>query len=271
MKTNPPNHPKFMRLVGSFSMVALSVFGLLWLVSCTVADRLIFMPPPASYPRDAPGLLQLRTPRGEAIAAFHFKAAAGMPTALYSHGNAEDIGQSDQLYQALRARGWGVLAYDYPGYGQSTGEPDERGCEQAIETAWLHLTGAEGVAPEDIVIMGRSVGSGPSVWLAARRSCRALVLISPFTSTFAVMPPAHRVVPGDRFPNLRRIKGITTPLLVIHGENDSVIPLHHGRQLHDASPASHKQFVTFPGTDHNDLYATRLGEVIAALDDFAGP
>jgi hypothetical protein len=95
-------------------------------------------------------------------------------------------------------------------------------------------------------------------------------LVSPFTSTFAVMPPAHRVVPGDRFPNLRRIRGIATPLLVIHGENDSVIPLAHGRQLHDASPASRKHFVTFPGTDHNDLYATRLGGVIDALIDFAG-
>jgi len=270
MKTNPPRPPGFIRLLGTLTLLALAAFSLLCLVSCTVADRLIFMPQPASYPRDAPGLIQLRTPRGEAIAAFHFKAGPGMPTVLYSHGNAEDIGQADALYQALRSRGWGILAYDYPGYGQSTGEPDERGCEQAIETAWHHLTGAEGVAPDDIIIMGRSVGSGPSVWLAARQSCRALVLVAPFTSTFAVMPPAHRVVPGDRFPNLRRIRGIATPLLVIHGENDSVIPLAHGRQLHDASPASRKHFVTFPGTDHNDLYATRLGGVIDALIDFAG-
>ncbi|MCU0795350.1 MAG: alpha/beta hydrolase [Akkermansiaceae bacterium] len=259
------------RKVGLIFSLPLGLFCLGWLASCTVADRLIFMPQRPSYTADAPGLLRLTTDSGESIAAFHFPAAEGKPTILYSHGNAEDIGHSRKLYAALNQQGWGVLAYDYPGYGQSSGEPDEAACERAIDAAWHHLTTTAGVPAGQIVIMGRSVGSGPSVWLASHKDARALVLISPFTSTFAVMPPAHRILPGDRFPNLRRIRKLRTPLLVIHGENDRVIPIQHGRDLHGASPAERKSFVALKDTDHNDLYARELDRVVAEMRRFIDP
>ena len=233
-----------------------------------MADRMIFMPPRPSYSVEAPALVAIPTENGSTIAAFHYPAKDGNPTVLYSHGNAEDAGHSIKLYQAWQDRGWGVLAYDYPGYGQSPGRPNESGAEQAIEASWRFLTELQGIDPSDIVVVGRSVGSGPSVWLIQEKSPAALVLISPFTSTYAVMSPAQYILPANRFPNLRRIRQSEVPLLVIHGEVDGVIPTAHGRELHAASPADPKQFIGVPGAGHNNLYPLAGAEVIASIEEF---
>ncbi len=247
--------------------------SLLWiyLILCVVAvffaDHLIFQPPAPSYPPELKGLLHLKTKAGEDIAAVHYPAAKGMPTLLYSHGNAEDLGQSIELYQEWHGQGIGVFAYDYPGYGQSSGSPSESSCERAIQSAWNYLI-RSGVAASSIVIVSRSVGGGPGVWLAAHEKPAGVALISPFTSAFAVAIP-FPLFPRDRFPNIKRIRTIHSPLLVIHGENDEVIPVSHGRKLLDASPASDKTFVPIPGAGHNDLFEVAGDEIIRQIADFA--
>lgn len=231
----------------------LIIYAGLCVFSCTMADKLIFMPQRPSYTKAAPALVGFPTTKGEAIAAFYHPAEAGKPTILYSHGNAEDAGGSFHLYQEWRSIGWGVLAYDYPGYGHSPGSPTESSCERAIEASWEFLTVENSIPASDIIVVGRSVGSGPSVWLVDRHRPAGLVLISPFTSTFAVRSPAQYILPGNRFPNLKRIRHNDTPLLVIHGEIDGIIPGSHGRALHEASPAKMKRFVGIPNAGHNDL------------------
>jgi len=250
--------------------IPLLLWGVLALFACTLADRLIFFPPPAGYTPRAKALVAFETTRGESIRAFHFPADPGRPTLLYSHGNAEDLAGSLPLYREWHDRGWGVLAYDYPGYGLSGGRPTEASCERAIEAAWDHLTGTGGIAPSDIVIVGRSVGGGPSVWLAERVDAAGLVLISPFTSAFSVHSPAQHLLPGDRFPNLRRIRGVECPLLVVHGEADGIIPPSHGRRLVEASPASAKRFHGIAGAGHNDLFRVGGPEILREIEAFVG-
>jgi alpha-beta hydrolase superfamily lysophospholipase len=246
------------------SLVA--VYLLLVVVALFFADRLIFIPPPASYEAETEGLLFLETETGEKIAAIHHPAVVGMPTLLYSHGNAEDLGQSTVLYEIWAEAGLGVMAYDYPGYGQSTGKPDEAGCERAIQAAWDHLI-ARGVPAGKIVVVGRSVGSGPATWLASREAAAGLVLIAPFTSAFAVMCPVP-LFPGDRFPNLKRIRDLRMPLLVLNGDNDGVIASSHGRKLVEASPAADKAFHLIPDAGHNDLFEVAGEEIIGKIDEF---
>jgi abhydrolase domain-containing protein 17 len=245
----------------------LSIYLILCIVAVFFADRLIFLPPSPSYPHDLDGLIHLKTGPEEGVAAVHFKAAAGMPTILYSHGNAEDLGQSTGLYQEWHGRGLGVLAYDYPGYGCSPGSPTEASCERAIRAAWDHLI-RSGVPASSIVIVCRSVGGGPGVWLASHEKPAGVVLISPFTSAFAV-PIPFPLLPGDRFPNLKRIREIKTPLLVIHGENDGVIPVSHGRKLVEASPAADKSFVPIQVAGHNDLFVVAGDKIVGKIGDFA--
>ena len=243
------SRPLWFRLIRGLAIV----YAGLCVFSCTMADRLIFMPQRPAYTTKAPALVRLPTSKGESIVAFYYPAKPGKPTVLYSHGNAEDIGNSIELYQQWRNDGWGILPYDYPGYGHSSGSPSESSSERAIDAAWSFLTGDHSVTPSKIIVVGRSVGSGPSVYLASKHPCAGLVLISPFTSTFAIHSPLQHILPGDRFPNLKRIRKIDTPLLVIHGERDSIIPTDHGRTLHQASPAKIKHFVGVPNAGHNDI------------------
>jgi alpha-beta hydrolase superfamily lysophospholipase len=231
------------------------------------ADALIFMPPPASYQPGSEHLLELQTGEGESITVLHLKAAAGQPTLLYSHGNAEDLGDSRDLYTAWHAMGLGVAAYDYPGYGHSTGKPTEASCQRAVRAVWDHLVGS-GVPPSSIVLVGRSVGSGPATWLASREKSAGLVLIAPFTSAFAVRFPGP-ILPGDRFRNLDLIRRIDTPLLIIHGLEDSIISPSHGGKLHAASPASDKTLRLIETAGHNNLFAIAGDEILAAIHEFS--
>ena len=244
-----------------------AVYLILCFVAVFFADRLLFIPPDSSYGPDMDGLFTLRGAADEDIALLYYPAAEGMPTFLYSHGNAEDLGQALELYQVWRALGFGVLAYDYPGYGQSTGTPDEASCKRSIHAAWNHLQGL-GIPAESIVIVGRSVGGGPSTWLASQVKPAGLVLIAPFTSAFRVSIP-FPLFPRDRFQNLKLIRTMDTPLLVIHGENDGIIPVSHGRTLVEASPARDKAFVPVPDAGHDDLFEVAGDEIVAQIADFA--
>lgn len=245
----------------------LAVYLLLAVFAVFFADSILFAPPVPSYGADFKGLIHLRTEAGEDIAACHHPAAAGMPTLLYSHGNAEDLGQAEELYQAWGGMGFGVLAYDYPGYGQSTGKPGEASCNRAIQSAWDHLLAA-GVKPASIVIVTRSVGGGPGTWLASHEKPAGLAMIAPFTSVYSV--PFHApIFPRDRFPNLKLIRTMDLPLLVLHGENDEVIPNWHGRKLVEASPSKDKTFRLVPGAGHNDLFEVAGDEIIREIADFA--
>ena len=244
-----------------------SIYLIFLVIAVFFADRLIFIPPVSSYSPDLEGLMLLRTKSGENIAAIHYPAVSGMPTLLYSHGNAEDLGQALDLYQAWREMGLGVFAYDYPGYGQSSGEPDEASCKRAIHSAWDQLI-ALGVPAKLIVIVSRSVGSGPGTWLASCEPAAGLVLIAPFTSAFAV-PVPFPLFPCDRFPNLKLIRNMPIALLVLHGEYDEVIPNSHGRKIVEASPAKDKSFVLIPDSGHNDLFEIAGESIIRQIADFA--
>jgi hypothetical protein len=245
----------------------LAIYLMLGVVAVFFTDRILFVPPAPSYDAGLTGLVRLRTGAGEEIAALHYPAAPGMPTLLYSHGNAEDLGQATDLYQAWHDSGFGVFAYDYPGYGQSTGRATESSCQRAIHTAWEHLE-KSGVNPGSLVIVGRSVGGGPSTWLASRIKPAGLALIAPFTSVYAV-PFRASIFPLDRFPNMKRIAEMHTPLLVIHGETDGVIPSSHGRKLVEASSANDKTFTLIRGAGHNDLFEVAGDAIIRQIADFS--
>lgn len=228
------------------------IYFTLALVAWLLADHFIFQPPGTPYPDDRNGFSQLGEGE-EAIAIFHLPAIPNMPTLLWSHGNAQNLTSLQPALEYFHALGFGVISYDYPGYGESAGSPDEEGCYRAIEATYQHLTGPLGVPPSDLVLVGQSVGTGPACWLAARHDHAALVLISPFMSAFRSITRIP-LLPGDRFPNHQHLTQVTSPLLVIHGEEDGVIPCSQGQSLFDLSPSSEKFFLPVSEAGHNDLF-----------------
>jgi hypothetical protein len=243
------------------------IYGCLLVVAVFFADFLIFLPPPPQY-RDQTPVFKVRSNLGDQIAVVYQPAAPGKPTLLYSHGNAEDLAGALQVTDLWREQGFGVLAYDYPGYGHSSGRATEKSCEAALQAAWDHLTGAAKVPASSIVLVGRSVGGGPAVWLAAREPAAGLVLLAPFTSAFRVQIPLP-LFPCDRFPNLKRMPGVRCPLLVIHGEDDRIIPAEHGRRLFAAHPGPDKTYLPVTGAGHNDLFDADPDAIVEAVAGFA--
>lgn len=193
-------------------------------------------------------------------------AQGGTPTILRCGGNAESVRYADELALEWNDRGFNVFLFDYRGYGGSEGAPSESGLYSDVEGAWTHLTSTLGIAPRDIVLLGRSIGGGPATHLAAQKTPQALVLESAFTSLYRV-PVPFPLYPFDRFQNLRKIPKVTCPVLVIHGEADTLIPPRHGERLF-AAATSRKAYLPIPRAGHNDLDSWLTAEHKASILKF---
>ncbi len=218
------------------------------------ADSMIFLPQPASYADDA-SILKIPVTERESISALSFSKASpansAVYTLLYIHGNAEDLGEIRPLLQRLHGWGFNVFAYDYRGYGTSDGTPSEQNAYQDAEAAYTYLTQRLKVPPERIIAYGRSVGGGSAVELARRHPIGGLILESTFTSIFRVVVP-FPLLPFDKFSNLDKLRSVRCPVLVMHGQSDSIIPFSHGQALY-AAAAEPKLSLWVEGADHNNF------------------
>ncbi len=183
--------------------------------------------------------------------------AGGAPLVVVCHGNAELIDHQVWFANKFRALGCAVLLPEYRGYGRSAGSP---GQDAIVEDACRFLDWAvaqPGIDPARVVIFGRSVGGGVAAQLAARRACAAVILESTFTSVASMAwrygaPPFLLRHP---FRSDRVLPSLGKPVLIFHGDRDSIIPVSHGRALHEMTPGS--VYVEFH-TDHNDFPAMRF-------------
>ncbi len=233
------------------SVAACSViYAGLCLYAYYVSDSMIFPELEASY-EDGADLLKLESSTGDRISAYFLEASNTEKVLLYSHGNGEDIGHIRPLMEEFRKRGVSVLAYDYPGYGTSSGSPSESGVYAAAEAAFLYLTNERGYAPESMTLYGRSLGSGPSCWLAERYEVRGLILDGAFSSTFRVMT-GIKVLPFDKFDNLNRLGEVGCPVLILHGKRDIVVPFTHALK-NEASVKNSVQTLWIDEANHNNL------------------
>lgn len=192
--------------------------------------KIVFQPPDATYSKD-PNLIWLHTSENEVIPAFFIDRDAKF-TLLFSHGNAEDLGMIIQYFREVsNILEVNIFAYEYTGYGMSTGEPYEQAIYADVEAAFKYLRDIIGVPWNEVVLYGRSIGSGPSVHLATRTACRAMVLQSPLLSIYRVAFQSRVTLPGDMFPNVDKIGHVHCPVYIIHGTKDEIIPFWHAEDL----------------------------------------
>nr|XP_043617675.1 alpha/beta hydrolase domain-containing protein 17C-like [Erigeron canadensis] len=220
-------------------------------VTSSMAAKLAFFPPSPPYykvitekssglmlldrfpHRENVDVLKINTRRGNKIVAVYVRYPMATRTILYSHGNAADIGQMYDLFIDLSIHlKVNLMGYDYSGYGRSTGKPSEHNTYADIEAAYKYLEENYNTKQEDIILYGQSVGSGPTVNLAARLPrLRAVVLHSPILSGLRVMYPVKHTYWFDIYKNIDKIQFVKCPVLVIHGTSDEVVDCSHGKQL----------------------------------------
>ena len=200
--------------------------------------------------------IELAAPDGARIISWYAPAPPGRPTLLYFHGNGGGLaGRAQRLMRYQNAR-LGVLIMSWRSYSGSTGSPSERANVADARLAYDHLASL-GVMPADIILYGESLGTGVAVQLAMEAPVAGVVLDAPFTSAVDLGAKTYPFLPvrwlmHDRYESARRIAGIGTPLLILHGELDTVVPAAMGRRLH-ALARQPKKLVVFPGGNHVDL------------------
>jgi pimeloyl-ACP methyl ester carboxylesterase len=231
-------------------VIVVAQYLIVLFASTFLLNSILFQPHEPEYTWQTPYIINIGD-EGMPVAAYWQPHTNAIATLLYSHGNAEDIGDLREVFNALAQSGISVLAYDYPGYGLSGGKPSENRCYEAAEKCYSFLTTQKKIKPEDIIILGRSVGSGPACYLAEKYPVRGLVLESGFLSAQRVLTRV-RLLPIDTFPNIERIKAISCRKLFIHGTHDSVIPFWHGKKMYELSTGM-KQVHWVPEAGHDDL------------------
>lgn len=188
---------------------------------------------------------------------------------LYSHGNAVDLGQMSSFFIGLGMRlKCDVLSYDYSGYGVSEGKPSESNIYSDMDCAFQTLRTRYARSPDSIVLYGQSIGTVPTVDLAARYEVAGVILHSPLTSGIRVAcPETRRTYCFDSFPSIDKAHRIASPVLVIHGTEDDVIDFTHGMAIYDRCPITVEP-LWVEGAGHNDveLYSQYLSRIKRFLD-----
>ncbi|NVJ21548.1 MULTISPECIES: alpha/beta hydrolase [Myxococcus] len=241
-------------------LIVLSVFAVVYLGLCVAAFALqrplLYPAPKAPIPLPAQLGFRRLPLTGEAyVDVLQLPGPPGAPTVVHFHGNGEQLLDQLDLGTVMNQNGLGFLAVEYPGYGASPGQPSEQGIYAAAEAALAMLRG-QGVPSERTVLSGRSLGTGVAVEMARRGHGARIMLVAPYTSIWEVAGLAFPFLPAsllmrDRFDSTSKAPDITLPVLIIHGEQDTLIPVEMGRRLGARFP--HATVETVPGAGHNDV------------------
>ncbi len=192
---------------------------------------------------------------GEKLIAWFVAPRGDQPVVLYFQGNAEGLAARIARFTWLTTDGTGLLALCYRGYGGSTGRPTEDGL---IRDAGAAYDFARARYPAGrIVLFGESLGTAVAVALAAGHEAAGVILDAPFTSAVEVGAAAYPFAPvrwfmKDKFHSDERIGRVSAPLLVLHGEQDRIVPIRFAERLF-ALAREPKRFVRFPQGGHVDL------------------
>lgn len=230
----------------------------------TYNQRDILYHPTARYvsPLDAEASVlyeefSVKTEDGLPLKGWYAPATRRNLTLVFFHGNADSVSNSAPVMQPYLEAGYGVVLAEYRGFSGQPGTPDESGLYRDGR-AFISTLFDKGVDMNAVVFMGHSLGTGVAVQLAREFHPVGVVLFAPFLSAPKVAAKMFPYFPTeflvfDRFANEDKVAGIQTPLLVLHGDRDKVVPLTQGQKLFDKAQEP-KRMEILSGFGHSDLF-----------------
>ncbi len=249
-----------MKKILTLFIVLVFIYITVIMLGCSSQTKLIFHPTKLdkAYEYNADlGLEEvfLSTADGNEINGLFFPDSSSK-VILYFHGNAGSLDSWQYVYNDFKSFGHNFFIIDYRGFGKSTGKISEEGLYIDAQTAYNYLL-EKGFKQEHIIIYGRSIGTGVAVDLASNNGSKALILESPFTNLKKLVSGLYPYLLPSlflkyEFNNIGKINKINTPLLVIHGKRDNVIPFKHGLELYQ-NYHGEKEFLPIENGQHNNL------------------
>ena len=268
-----------MRTLVSVLSIALSVYLVLMLLLYLFQSRMVYLsnlPGRAltASPNDI-GLdyedVSLATPDNESLHGWYIPATNPIGIVLFFHGNAGNISHRLDSIQVFQELNLDVLIIDYRGYGQSSGKTSEPGTYIDAQAAWDYLVKNRGISPDEIIIFGRSLGGAVASWLAARTTPGAVILESCFTSgpdmgarLYPFFPV--RLITRLKYPVKEYVKRVSSPLLVVHSQQDEIIPFDMGQSIFAVAPEP-KEMLVLTG-DHNGGFLLNRKQYMATVEKF---
>lgn len=277
--------PKLRQMLHYLTLAVIVIGGLYLVLSLYIyfaQSQMVFLPQAAieSSP-EAIGLefeeIQIVTSDSVEIHGWFVPAQRSRGTLLFSHGNAGNISHRLQLIQLFHNLDLDVMIFDYRGYGQSGGKPDEKGTYRDIRAVWDHLTNERMIPSDRILVIGRSLGAAVATHLVyelaeeGSPSPAGVILESPFTSIpdmgaalYPFLPV--RLLARINYDNLANVRRIHVPMLVVHSVDDEITPFSHGVAVFDAANEP-KTFVEISGS-HDDAYFVAEERYLRAIRRF---
>ncbi|MBO6101644.1 MAG: alpha/beta hydrolase [Opitutales bacterium] len=244
-----------------------AAYALLALFAKIFAEKIAYPAPKPSYTlEELDGARLIETSLGEKICALFLESPGSKNLVIYSHGNGEDLLEILPRLEQIRSLGLNVLAYDYFGYGASEGKMSSKKMPAITEAVWSRAI-ALGFKPENITVMGYSMGSAAAVLLAAEKNPKALIVSSGFASAFRAVFPKNPL-PWDILKNADLIKRAKCPVLIIHGTRDRIVPFWNAKILLK-SAGEPKYFIVVRGAGHYNVWKLQSGAYFGAVKNFA--
>ncbi len=214
------------------------------------------------------------TDDGERLRVWRLRHEAPRAQVMYFHGNGGNLSLWSDVLARLWRRGLDVVAVDYRGYGESTGQPSESGLYRDVDATLAFVHESLRVPDVPLVYWGRSLGGTVAAYAASRQPPDGVVLEAAFPDARAVLESSPLMwllswLGSYRFPTSQWMRAVNRPVLVIHGDQDSVIPYRLGQRLFGAL-GEPKRFVTVAGGDHNDPLPPDPSTYWESLDQFLG-
>lgn len=266
-----------MKRRGLWILLALMPLGCAWMGAYSplgpLERKLVYQPevfPAGDWDKPTPDTenVWFKAPDGTALNGWYLEHPEPRGVALICHGNAGSITSFKESLRRLHDENQlSVMTFDYRGFGRSEGSPSEAGLLQDARAARDWLSHRTGVPPDELILMGYSLGGEVAVDLAANDGARGLVLWSTFSNLPETAGHHYSWLPTNllmtqRFDSLAKIENYDGPLLQSHGDSDRVIPYRLALRLHERHHGS-KRFITIPGADHIDADSPEYRVVLA--------
>lgn len=269
---------KIMRTGISVLIIYISVAVILFLLQRRIIYYPMTLEKEYEFPPYVPGMseIYITCEDGALIHGLWAEGKPGKACILIFHGNAGNITHRETLLQGFSSMGYSVLLIDYHGYGKSEGAPSEQNLYMDGRASVEWLEKKKNIAPEQTVIFAKSLGSGVGVEIALLHPVKGLILESPFSSTSSVarshfpysLFPTGLLI-RDRYDNMKKIGNISCPLLIIHGDEDTIISQNESSRLFKKAEEPKTLYIV-EGAGHNNVQFVKPVEYWKKLNKWIG-